>query len=54
VPAGTIKQMCGGLLQKFKIQMILPGLLFIDTPGTRLSPTCVGEAELSPTLRRSS
>jgi translation initiation factor 5B len=33
VPAGTIKQMCGGLLQKFKIQMILPGLLFIDTPG---------------------
>jgi len=33
VPAGTIKQMCGGLLQKFKIQVILPGLLFIDTPG---------------------
>ena len=33
VPADTIKQICGRLLQKFKIQVILPGLLFIDTPG---------------------
>lgn len=33
VPAGTIEQICGWLLQKFKIQVILPGLLFIDTPG---------------------
>jgi translation initiation factor 5B len=33
VPANTIKQICGQLLKKFKIQVILPGLLFIDTPG---------------------
>ncbi len=33
VPAETIKQICGGLLEKFKIKMTLPGLLFIDTPG---------------------
>jgi translation initiation factor 5B len=33
VPANTIKQICGRLLQKFKIKVILPGLLFIDTPG---------------------
>jgi len=33
VPVDTIKQMCGKLLEKFKIQVTLPGLLFIDTPG---------------------
>ncbi len=33
VPAETIKQICGGLLEKFKIKVMLPGLLFIDTPG---------------------
>ena len=33
VPAETIKQICGPLLEKFKIKVILPGLLFIDTPG---------------------
>lgn len=33
VPAETIKQICGALLEKFKIKMTLPGLLFIDTPG---------------------
>ncbi len=33
VPADTIKQICGGLLEKFKIEVTLPGLLFIDTPG---------------------
>ena len=33
VPAETIKQICGPLLGKFKIEVTLPGLLFIDTPG---------------------
>jgi translation initiation factor 5B len=33
VPAETIKQICGALLEEFKIEMTLPGLLFIDTPG---------------------
>lgn len=33
VPAETIKQICGGLLEKLKIKVTLPGLLFIDTPG---------------------
>ncbi len=33
VPVGTVKQICGDLLEKFKIKVTLPGLLFIDTPG---------------------
>jgi len=33
VPADTIKKICGELLEKFKIEVTLPGLLFIDTPG---------------------
>lgn len=33
VPADTIKQICGEMLEKFKIKVTLPGLLFIDTPG---------------------
>lgn len=33
VPVGTVKRICGGLLEKFKIEVTLPGLLFIDTPG---------------------
>lgn len=33
VPAQVIKQLCGPLLSKFKFQVNLPGLLFIDTPG---------------------
>jgi len=33
VPVDIIKKICGGLLKKFKIEMTLPGLLFIDTPG---------------------
>lgn len=33
VPVDTIKKICGGLLEKFKIDVKLPGLLFIDTPG---------------------
>lgn len=33
IPIETIKSTCGGLLDKFKIKMEIPGLLFIDTPG---------------------
>ena len=33
VPAETTKQICGALLEEFKIKITLPGLLFIDTPG---------------------
>ncbi len=33
VPANVIKNVCGNLLEKLKIEIIIPGLLFIDTPG---------------------
>jgi len=33
VPLETIQQICGALLEKFGIEVKLPGLLFIDTPG---------------------
>jgi translation initiation factor 5B len=33
VPAETIKRICGPLLKRFGIEVTLPGLLFIDTPG---------------------
>jgi translation initiation factor 5B len=33
IPIETIKNTCGGLLDKFKIKIEIPGLLFIDTPG---------------------
>jgi translation initiation factor 5B len=33
VPAETIKRICGPLLERFGIEVTLPGLLFIDTPG---------------------
>ncbi|MFQ6130205.1 MAG: GTP-binding protein, partial [Candidatus Hadarchaeaceae archaeon] len=33
VPVSVIKKICSGLLEKFKIEVTLPGLLFIDTPG---------------------
>jgi translation initiation factor 5B len=33
VPVETIKQICGPLLKRFGIEVTLPGLLFIDTPG---------------------
>ena len=33
IPVPNIKNICGGLLEKFRIDMSLPGLLFIDTPG---------------------
>jgi translation initiation factor 5B len=33
VPLGTLKKVCGGLLEAFKLDFTIPGLLFIDTPG---------------------
>ncbi|RLG69684.1 MAG: translation initiation factor IF-2, partial [Methanobacteriota archaeon] len=33
VPVDVIKEMCGTLLDKFKVSITIPGLLFIDTPG---------------------
>ena len=33
VPVDAIRKICGELLKKFKIEVTLPGLLFIDTPG---------------------
>ncbi len=33
IPSETIKEICGPILQKFNIQISIPGLLFIDTPG---------------------
>jgi translation initiation factor 5B len=33
LPISTIQQICGDLLDKFKIKLTIPGLLIIDTPG---------------------
>lgn len=33
VPKETIQRICGALLEKLGIKLIIPGLLFIDTPG---------------------
>lgn len=33
VPAKIIRDVCGELLNRMKIDIIIPGLLFIDTPG---------------------
>jgi translation initiation factor 5B len=33
VPTDVIKRFCGSLLEKLKIEINIPGLLFIDTPG---------------------
>ncbi len=33
IPIETVKEICGDLLDKFKINIEIPGLLFIDTPG---------------------
>ena len=33
IPIETIKNMCGPLLERLKMNFTLPGLLFIDTPG---------------------
>ncbi|MDI6826150.1 MAG: translation initiation factor IF-2 [Candidatus Aenigmarchaeota archaeon] len=33
IPIDVIKRFCGPLLEKFRIEIAIPGLLFIDTPG---------------------
>jgi len=33
IPIDVIKKFCGSLLEKLKIKINIPGLLFIDTPG---------------------
>ncbi|MEM2678847.1 MAG: GTP-binding protein, partial [Candidatus Hadarchaeales archaeon] len=33
VPADVVKKICEPLLKKFKIDLKLPGVLFVDTPG---------------------
>jgi translation initiation factor 5B len=33
VPADVIKNLCGNLLKKFNVELSIPGLLFIDSPG---------------------
>src|SRR3989338_2117272 len=33
IPLETIKKICGGLLEKIKIKLTIPGILAIDTPG---------------------
>jgi len=33
IPIDVIKKFCGPLLEKFKIKITIPGLMFIDTPG---------------------
>ncbi|MFH0929236.1 MAG: translation initiation factor IF-2 [Candidatus Aenigmatarchaeota archaeon] len=33
IPLDVVKNICGDLLQKMKIEIKIPGLLFIDTPG---------------------
>ena len=33
VPIETVKKISGGLIQKYKFNITIPGLLFIDTPG---------------------
>src|SRR3990167_5315471 len=33
IPAETINRICGNLLKKLGLTLVIPGLLFIDTPG---------------------
>ncbi len=33
IPLETIKKICGNLLDALKLKVVIPGLLFIDTPG---------------------
>ena len=33
IPLATIKRICGNLLQKHKLEIKMPGFMFIDTPG---------------------
>jgi len=33
IPAATLQAVCGDLLEKLNLKLVIPGLLFIDTPG---------------------
>ncbi|MEM2863789.1 MAG: translation initiation factor IF-2 [Candidatus Bathyarchaeia archaeon] len=33
IPAEVLAKICGPLLEKFRFEIVIPGLLFIDTPG---------------------
>lgn len=33
IPIDIVKKICGDLIQRFKIEIVVPGLLFLDTPG---------------------
>jgi translation initiation factor 5B len=33
IPASTLREICGSMLEKFRFDIKVPGLLFIDTPG---------------------
>lgn len=33
IPVDVVKKICGELLKKLKIEITIPGLLFVDTPG---------------------
>ena len=33
IPDTTIRKICGNLLEKFKVKLVIPGLLLLDTPG---------------------
>jgi translation initiation factor 5B len=33
IPTSAVKDLCGHLMEKFKFEITVPGLLFIDTPG---------------------
>ena len=33
IPLETTKKLCGNLLDTLKLDLTIPGLLFIDTPG---------------------
>ena len=33
IPLETVKSICGPIIERFKFQVTVPGLLFIDTPG---------------------
>ena len=35
IPIETIRHICGPLMDRLKVDITIPGLLFIDTPGTR-------------------
>jgi translation initiation factor 5B len=33
IPSSTLRALCGPLLERYRIEVLIPGLLFIDTPG---------------------